>query len=57
MAQTHVGQEAETDGLIGNGSKSIVKLDVWEGKITQLEKVCVVEHVVYESNADDRSVF
>ena len=48
----------EEDGLIGNGSKAIVKLDVWDGKITTLEKVAVVDHVVYESNnTDDRSVF
>ena len=37
--------------------KAIVKLDVWDGKITTLEKVAVVDHVVYESNTDDRSVF
>jgi hypothetical protein len=47
----------EEDGLVGNGSKAIVKLDVWEGKITTLEKVAIVDHVVYESNTDDRSVF
>ena len=47
----------EEDGLIGNGSKAIVKLDVWDGKITTLEKVAVVDHVVYESNTEDRSVF
>ena len=57
VGENHVPWDWETDGLIGNGSKVIVKLDVWEGKITQLEKVSVVEHVVYESNADDRSVF
>ena len=47
----------EEDGLIGNGSKAIVKLDVWDGKITTLEKVAIIDHVAYESNTEDRSVF
>ena len=38
----------EVDGLIGNGSKATVKFDVWDGKITTLEKVCVTEHLKYE---------
>ena len=47
----------EKYGLIGNGTKAIVKLDVWDGKITTLEKVAVVDHVIYEPNTNDRSVF
>ena len=40
----------DEDGLIGNGSKATVKFDVWDGKITTMEKVCVTEHLVYEAN-------
>jgi len=58
VGENHVPWNWETDGLIGNGSKVIAKLDVWDGKITQLEKISVVDHVVFEaSRADDRSVF
>tara|TARA_R110000851_G_scaffold19436_10_gene59868 strand:- start:1712 stop:2206 length:495 start_codon:yes stop_codon:yes gene_type:complete len=38
----------EVEGLLGNGSKATVKFDVWDGKITTLEKVCVTEHLKYE---------
>jgi hypothetical protein len=31
------------DGLIWNGSKATLKFDVWDGKITTLEKVLVTE--------------
>ena len=55
--EDYVAWDWEEDGLIGNGSKVIVKLDVWDGKITTLEKVAVVDHVVYESKVEDRSVF
>jgi hypothetical protein len=37
----------ETDGLIGNGTKAEVKFDVWDGKITLLETVCITELVPY----------
>lgn len=37
----------EVDGLLGNGTKAIVKFDVWDGKIITLEAVKVVEHVEY----------
>lgn len=57
VGNSHVPWDWETDGLIGNGSEVIAKLHVWEGKITQLEKVSVVNHVVFESKVDDRSVF
>ncbi len=40
------------DGLIGNGTKATVKFDVWDGKITTLEKVCVTEHVAFESGEE-----
>ena len=53
----YVAWDWETDGLIGNGTKALVKLDVWEGKITTLEKLAVVDHVPYESKVEDRSVF
>ncbi len=43
------------DGLIGNGTKATVKFDVWDGKITTLEKVCVTEHIVFE--AGEEAVF
>ena len=46
----------DTDGLVGNGSKATVKFDVWDGKITTMEKVCITEHLKYEAN-DDREVF
>ena len=58
VGEDHVPWDWEVDGLVGNGSKAIVKLDVWDGKITQLEKVSVTNHVVYEGkDSDDRSVF
>lgn len=38
----------ENDGLLGNGTKATLKFDVWDGKITTLEKVLVTEHVAYE---------
>jgi len=40
------------DGLIGNGSKAVVKFDVWDGKITTMEKIAVTEQVIYEANSD-----
>ena len=43
----------DQDGLIGNGSKAIVKFDVWDGKITTMEKVLVTEHLKYEANNDE----
>ena len=45
----------ENDGLIGNGTKATVKFDVWDNKITTLEKVCVTEHVADE--ASEEAVF
>ena len=50
-----VDWDFEADGLIGNGSKVVAKLDVWDGKLTTLEAVKVVEHVPYE--ASDGSAF
>jgi hypothetical protein len=55
--ENYVPWDWDKYGLIGNGSKAIVKLDVWDGKITTLEKVAVTDHVVYESTLEDRSVF
>jgi formate-dependent phosphoribosylglycinamide formyltransferase (GAR transformylase) len=42
-----------TDGLIGNGSKVIVKFSVWEDKICEMLAIKVVEHVKYEPSAND----
>lgn len=39
----------EEDGLIGNDSDIIVKLDVWDGKIVTFEGIIVVNHVKYEA--------
>ena len=47
-----VDWDFEADGLI---SKVVAKLDVWDGKLTTLEAVKVVEHVPYE--ASDGSAF
>jgi|TARA_R110002072_G_scaffold247710_1_gene406895 hypothetical protein len=41
------------DGLIGNGSRVIALLDVWDGKLTTLEAIKVVEHVAYEADGSD----
>jgi len=48
----YINWDWEEDGLIGNGSKAIVKFDVWDGKITTMEKVLVTEHLKYEANND-----
>jgi hypothetical protein len=50
LKKTDNGYEAwdwETDGLIGNGTEAEVKFDVWDGKITTLEAVCVTKLVQY----------
>lgn len=39
----YVAWDWDTDGLIWNGSKATVKFDVWDGKITTVEKVLVTE--------------
>ena len=58
VGEDHLPWDWEVDGLVGNGSEAIVKLDVWEGKITQLEKISITKHIPYEANSvDDRSVF
>lgn len=41
--EEYVNWDWEEDGLIWNGSKATVKFDVWDGKITTLEKVLVTE--------------
>ena len=55
----HIPWDWEVDGLVGNGSYATVKLDVWDGKITQLEKISISNQVVYVSDrqTEDRSVF
>jgi len=57
VGKDHVAWDWEKDGVLGNGTKVIAKLDVWDGKITQLEKISVVDHVVFEPEAEDRSAF
>lgn len=37
----------EDDGSIGDGSAVVVKMNVWDGKISELLAVKVVEHVEY----------
>ena len=49
----YINWDWEADGLIGNGSKATVKFDVWDGKITTMEKVLVTEHLKYEANNDE----
>lgn len=48
----NVEWDFEEDGLIGNGSEAIVKFDVWDGKITTLEAIKIVNHVKYEADKD-----
>tara|TARA_B110000858_G_scaffold153198_1_gene174578 strand:- start:155 stop:661 length:507 start_codon:yes stop_codon:yes gene_type:complete len=49
----YVNWDWDTDGLIGNGSRATVKFDVWDGKITTMEKVLVTDHLKYEVNNDE----
>ena len=49
----YINWDWEADGLIGNGSKATVKFDVWDGKITTMEKVLVTDHLKYEANNDE----
>ena len=48
----HLPWDWETDGLIGNGSKATVKLDVYKDKVVTMEKVCINELVVYEAEEE-----
>ncbi len=49
----YVNWDWDSDGLIGNGSKATVKFDVWDGKITTMEKVLVTDHLKYEANNEE----
>ena len=49
----YINWDWDDDGLIGNGSKATVKFDVWDGKITTMEKVLITEHLKYEANNDE----
>ena len=49
----YINWDWEADGLIGNGSKATVKFDVWDGKITTMEKVLVTDHLKYEADNDE----
>jgi len=39
--------DREADGAIGDGSTVVVKMNVWDGKISEMLAVKVVEHVEY----------
>jgi len=41
------------DGAIGNGSTVVVKFNVWQDKICEMEAVKVVEHVKYEPETNE----
>ena len=43
----------ETDGAIGNGSEVVVKFNVWQDKISEMEAIKVVNHVKYEPEEGD----
>ena len=49
----YINWDWDADGLIGNGSKATVKFDVWDGKITTMEKVLVTDHLKYEANNEE----
>ena len=49
----YINWDWSSDGLIGNGSKATVKFDVWDGKITTMEKVLVTDHLKYEANNEE----
>ena len=49
----YINWDWEADGLIGNGSKATVKFDVWDNKITTMEKVLVTDHLKYEANNEE----
>jgi hypothetical protein len=45
--------DKDTDGAIGNGSTVVVKFNVWQDKICEMEAVKVVEHVKYEPETNE----
>ena len=50
LMQTDSGYEPylwDSLGLIGNGTKAIIKFDVWDNKIVTMEKIAITEHVPY----------
>jgi len=42
-----------TDGAIGNGSTVVVKFNVWQDKICEMEAIKVVEHVKWEPETNE----
>jgi hypothetical protein len=46
-----------TDGVIGNGSKVVVKFNVWEDKICEMQAIKVVELVPYEPASSNEGGF
>lgn len=49
----YVNWDWDQDGRLGDGTKATVKFDVWDGKITTMEKVLITEHLIYEANNDE----
>jgi len=45
------------DGFIGNGSKVVVKFNVWEDKICEMQAIKVVELVPYEPASSNEGGF
>jgi hypothetical protein len=44
----HRDWDLATDGTIGNGSEVIVKFNVWQDKICEMDTIKVLTHVKYE---------
>ena len=49
----HRDWDRETDGIIGNGSKVIVKFNVWQDKISEMDTIKVIDHVKFEPETQD----
>lgn len=47
----------EADGLIGNGSRAVIKLDVYRDMKVTLDALKIVDHVPFVPEASDGSVF
>jgi len=43
----------EEDGYIGNDSEVVAKMNVWEGKIVDLQAILVLEHVEFVPDVDE----
>ena len=45
--------DRENDGFLGNGSEVIVKFNVWQDKICEMEAIKVINHVKFEPETQD----